>query len=75
MAQPISEPPADSVAEIGSRVDQIIAEQPDVAGYVGRALVDGSPLGATIFDALMAFGTARWHQRADTRRDCARMSI
>ena len=65
MAQPLPEPPADSIAEIGGRVTRIIAEHPDVAGYVGRALVDGSPLGATIFDTLMAVGTARWHQRAE----------
>jgi AcrR family transcriptional regulator len=65
MAQPLPEPPADSVAEIGGRVTRIIAEQPDLAGYVGRALVDGSPLGATIFDTLMAVGKVRWYERAE----------
>jgi AcrR family transcriptional regulator len=65
MSQPLLEPPGDSIGEIGSRVTRIIAEQPDVAGYVGRALVDGSPLGATLFDALMIVGTARWQQRAE----------
>lgn len=65
MSQPLTEPPVDSVSEVGSRVTQIIAEQPDVAGYLGRALVDGSPLGATMFDTLVAIGTARWHQRAE----------
>ena len=72
MAQPLPEPPADSVAEIGGRVTRIIAEQPDLAGYVGRALVDGSPLGATIFDTLMTMGKIRWQQRAErgeTRSD------
>ena len=72
MAQPLPEPPADSVAEIGGRVTRIIAEQPDLAGYVGRALVDGSPLGATIFDTLMTVGKVRWHERAErgeTRSD------
>ncbi|HEY6574511.1 MAG TPA: hypothetical protein VI029_06180 [Mycobacterium sp.] len=48
MARPIPEPPVDSVAEIGSRVNRIIAEQPDLAGYLGRALVDGSSLAATV---------------------------
>jgi AcrR family transcriptional regulator len=62
---PISDPPADSIAEVGNRVTRIIAEQPDIADYVGRALVDGSPLGTTIFDALVAFGTARWNQRTE----------
>ena len=65
MSQPLSEPPVDSIGEIGSRVTQIIAEQPDVAGYVGRALVDGSPLGDTLFDSLMMVGKARWQQRAE----------
>jgi hypothetical protein len=72
MAQPLPEPPADSVAEIGGRVTRIIGEQPNLAGYVGRALVDGSPLGATIFDTLMTMGKIRWQQRAErgeTRSD------
>jgi AcrR family transcriptional regulator len=72
MAQPISEVAQDSITEVGSRVTEVIAEHPEVAGYVGRALVDGSPLGNTLFDTLMAVGTARWQQRADrgeTRSD------
>jgi AcrR family transcriptional regulator len=62
---PISDSPVDSIAEVGSRVTRIIAEHPDIADYVGRALVDGSPLGTTIFDTLVAVGTARWSQRAE----------
>jgi AcrR family transcriptional regulator len=72
MAQPLAEPPVDSVSEIGDRVTQVIAEHPDVASYLGRALVDGSPLGATMFDTLVSIGMARWHQRAErgeTRSD------
>jgi len=65
MAQPIPEPPADSITDIGSRVRGLIAEHPEVAAYVGRAMVDGSPLGATLFDALMEVGTARWELRAE----------
>ena len=65
IAPPIPELPADSVAEMGSRVTRIVAEHPDVVDYVGRALIDGSPLGATIFDTLAAFGTARWNQRTE----------
>jgi len=65
LAQPIPERVADSVSEIGNRVTRIFAEQPDVAAYVGRALVDGSPLGATIFDTLMEVGYARWRLRAE----------
>lgn len=72
MAQPIPEGAVDSIAEIGKRVNRIFVEHPDVAAYVSRALVDGSPLGATIFDALFALGKARWEQRAqrgETRPD------
>jgi AcrR family transcriptional regulator len=62
IAPPIPES-ADSVAEMGSRVTQMIAEHPDISDYVGRALIDGSPLGNTVFDTLAAFGIARWTQR------------
>jgi AcrR family transcriptional regulator len=66
VAQPVSVPPKDSVADMGSRITGLLSEHPDVVEYVGRALVDGSPLGATIFDTLSAFGTARWNQRKDS---------
>ena len=62
----------DSVAEMGSRVTRLIADHPDTADYVGRALIDGSPLGNTVFDTLAAFGIARWMQRnerGETRPD------
>src|ERR1700752_3344412 len=62
IAPPIPES-ADSVAEMGRRVTRMIAEHPDIADYIGRALIDGSPVGNTIFDTLAAFGIARWTQR------------
>ena len=65
IARPIQAPPADSIADMGGRVTEFIAQYPDVVDYVGRALIDGSPLGTTIFDTLAAFGTARWNQRKD----------
>jgi AcrR family transcriptional regulator len=65
IAPPISPPPADSIAEIGSRVTRIVAEHPEIVDYVGRALIDGSPLGTTIFDTLSAFGMVRWNQRKE----------
>ncbi|MEU0497462.1 TetR/AcrR family transcriptional regulator [Mycobacterium sp. NPDC006124] len=65
MSQPIPEPPADSIADIGSRVTGLIANYPDVAAYLSRAMVDGSPLGVTLFDALMDVGMARWELRAE----------
>ena len=72
IAPPVPGPPADSIAEMGTRVTRIVAEQPDIVDYLGHALIDGSPLGTTIFDTLAAFGIARWTQRderAETRPD------
>jgi len=65
ISQPIPPPPADSVAEMGTRVTRIVADHPEIADYVGRALIDGSPLGTAIFDTLTAFGIARWNQRSE----------
>jgi AcrR family transcriptional regulator len=65
ISQPIPPPPADSIAEMGSRVTAIVADHPEIADYVGRALIDGSPLGAAIFDTLTAFGIARWNKRSE----------
>jgi AcrR family transcriptional regulator len=65
IAPPLAEPPADSIAEMGSRVTRMVAEQPDIVDYLGRALIDGSPLGATIFDTLAGLGIARWNRRND----------
>ncbi|GLP76660.1 putative transcriptional regulator, TetR family protein [Mycobacterium antarcticum] len=65
LGQPMPDLPADSVAEVGDRVTRIFTEHPDVAGYVGRAMVDGSALGAKLFDALMEVGLKRWNFRAE----------
>lgn len=72
MARPVPESASDSVSEVGQRVQQMIADHPDVAAYVGRALVDGSSLGATIFDNLYEAGNRRWQtrvERGETRPD------
>jgi AcrR family transcriptional regulator len=65
MAEPIPDSPADSISEIGNRVNRMLAGHPDVTSYLGRALVDGSALGTTIFDDLLTLGKARWQERAD----------
>jgi len=72
VSDPVSESSRDSVSEVGHRVQRMITDHPEVAAYVGRALVDGSHLGATIFDYLYAVGTARWQahaERGETRPD------
>ena len=66
MSQPLSPPSVvDSITEIGGRITDLITSEPDVAAYLGRTLVDGSPIGETVFDTLLALGTTRWHQRVE----------
>src|ERR1044072_7709154 len=73
VAQPVSVPHAkDTIADMGSRVTTLLLEHPGVVDYFGRALIDGSQLGITIWDTLSAFGTARWTARkenGETRDD------
>ena len=45
ITQPIPDTTPDSVAVIGDRVTGMIAEQPVIADYIGRALIDGRPVG------------------------------
>lgn len=65
IAKPIPEPPADTISEIGNRVTSLVAHEADVTAYIGRALTDGSPLGAQLFDLLVAIGAERWRVRRD----------
>jgi AcrR family transcriptional regulator len=65
ITQPVPDTASDSVAEIGDRVTQMISDYPDIVDYVGRALIDGRPVGKMIFDALLNSGTARWNQRGE----------
>jgi hypothetical protein len=65
ITQPIPDTTPDSVAEIGGRVTRMIAENPDIADYVGRALTDGRPVADMIFDSLLNSGTARWLRRSE----------
>lgn len=65
MAKPLPEPPADTITEVGNRVTSLIASEPDVVAYVGRALTDGSSLGEQLFDSLAAIGAERWRVRAE----------
>jgi AcrR family transcriptional regulator len=58
-------PPADPVDEFGHRVVNLIIQQPDVADYVGRMLIDGNQIGSVIFDGLVAMGEARWKRHTE----------
>jgi len=66
VSRPPSTHPSDSIADMGSRITNLLIEHPDVVDYFGRALIDGSDLGATIWDTLAAYGTARWNTRKET---------
>ena len=65
VSQPVSAAPRDSIADMGNRITALLLEHPDVVDYFGRALIDGSPLGVTIWDTLAAFGTTRWNTRKE----------
>ncbi|RAV08408.1 TetR/AcrR family transcriptional regulator [Mycolicibacterium sp. GF69] len=65
LTQPLEETPADTIAEVGNRVTSLIAGEPDVVDYAGRALTDGSALGEQVFDSLAVLGAERWRLRAE----------
>ncbi|MFY9922488.1 MAG: TetR/AcrR family transcriptional regulator [Mycobacterium sp.] len=72
ITQPVPDSTPDSVAEIGGRITRMIAENPELADYIGRALTDGRPVADMIFDSLLNSGMARWHRRSErgeTRED------
>lgn len=51
--------PADGLAEAGRRVTALMAENPLVMDYIGRALTERAALGAVIFDGLVGISTAQ----------------
>lgn len=59
---PLPAPPKDALAEMGRRLTAVIAEQPDVFDYLGRALVEGDSIGSEIFDGLVGISTAQGRQ-------------
>ena len=66
VAQPVSAPHAkDSIADMGTRVTTLLLEHPDVVDYFGRALIDGSQLGNTIWDTLVRIR----HRAMDRRKE------
>lgn len=58
-------PTADPVGDFGHRVTTLIAEHTDVVDYIVRTLLERTPTGASIFDALVAMGEDRWNQYRD----------
>lgn len=58
-------PTADPVGDFGHRVTTLIAEHTDVVDYIVRTLLERTPTGTSIFDALVAMGEDRWNQYHD----------
>lgn len=52
-------PADDALAEMGNRLTTVMAEEPDVFDYLGRALVEGDSVGAEVFDGLVRLSTAQ----------------
>jgi hypothetical protein len=59
---------------MGSRVTSLLSEHPEVVDYFGRALLDGSPLGITIFDTPRR-SARRVGTSSRTTANCAKTSI
>lgn len=59
---PLPAGPADPLTEMGRRVTTLFAENSDVVGYLGHALVEGDSIGSQIFDGLMGISIAQGEQ-------------
>ena len=58
-ADSLPSPPHDALDEMGDRLTTVIADQPDVFDYLGRALVEGDSIGSAIFDGLVRLSAAQ----------------
>jgi AcrR family transcriptional regulator len=59
---PLPEPPSDALSEAGRRLTSLMAKQPNVMHYLGRALADGGAFGSVIFNGLVAISAAQRDQ-------------
>jgi AcrR family transcriptional regulator len=62
----------EALAEMGDRLTTVIAEEPEVFDYLGRALVEGDAVGSEVFDGLVRLSTAQLNmfaERQQTRPD------
>lgn len=66
MSAPLPESGVDAVIEVGRRVSLLLADHTTALDYLARLVVDGAPLGAAFFDAMVANGMAQWQQLAET---------
>ena len=64
-AAPLTELPADPVADTSRRLTELIAEHPDAIDYLARLLIDDHQTGRDIFDLLFNIGRSQWGVLAD----------
>jgi AcrR family transcriptional regulator len=62
LAAPLPSAPEDPVAEAAQRVMTLMAEHVELTDYLCRALVENTPTGVRIFDALVQICTGYWDQ-------------
>ena len=68
LAGPLTAPPADPVAEVGHRINTLVAEHTYVVDYLARVLVDANGIGSVVFDQLATIATALWEQLISEQR-------
>jgi TetR/AcrR family transcriptional regulator, regulator of cefoperazone and chloramphenicol sensitivity len=72
LGAPIPASNSDALTEMGNRVTAVMAAEPDVFDYLGRALVEGDSVGSQIFDALVGLSMAQaevFDERGEIRAD------
>lgn len=65
LSTPLPDPAPEYLPEMGRRVTSLLAEHATAVEYVTRQIVNGSPAGVEVFDALIAMGIARWERLAE----------
>ncbi len=62
LTTPLPEAGPDYLPEMGRRVTFLLSEHASAVDYLTRQVLNGSPTGAAVFDALVAMGIARWRR-------------
>jgi TetR/AcrR family transcriptional regulator, regulator of cefoperazone and chloramphenicol sensitivity len=69
---PLPSPTGEAMIEMGERLTNVMAQEPDVFDYLGRALVEGTSAGSEIFDGLVRISAAQadmFYEREQVRPD------
>ncbi len=75
LSTPLQEPVPDYLPEMGRQVTLLLAEHATVVDYLTRQVVNGSPAGVAIFDALVAMGIARWQRLVENGATAADLDL